>query len=70
LRNRFIEEEEIVVTPEGKPKTIIKGVSEEDFEDCLLEYNPGFLSSLEKARKEYLKFGGLRIDEYLGKRRT
>jgi hypothetical protein len=38
--------------------------------DNLLEYNLEFLSSLEKAREEYLKLGGLSIDEYLGKRRT
>jgi hypothetical protein len=57
--------EEIFVIPKGKPKTIIKGASEEYFEHNLLEYNPEFLSSVEKAREEYLKLGGLRIDEYL-----
>jgi hypothetical protein len=58
------------VTPKGKPKTIIKGASEGNFEDNLLECNPEFLSSLEKGREEYLKLGGVSIDEYLGKRRT
>ncbi len=54
----------------AKPKTLIKRVSEENLKDKLLEYNPEFLSSLEKAKEEYLKLGGLSIDEYLGKRRT
>jgi hypothetical protein len=58
------------VTPKGKPKTITKGASEGNFEDNLLECNPKFLSSLEKGKEEYLKLGGLSIDEYLGKRRT
>ena len=58
------------MTSKGKPMPIIKGVSEGNFEDNLLEYNPEFLSSLERAREEYLRLGGASIDEYLGKRRT
>jgi len=67
---RAAEEEEIVVTCKGKPKAIIKGISEEEFEDYLLENNPKFLSALEKAREEYLKMGGISIDEYLKKRKS
>ena len=67
---RFAEKEEIVVTSKGKPKAIIKGVSEEDFEDYLLENNPKFLAALEKAREEYLQMGGIGIDEYLKKRKS
>ena len=58
------------MTPKGKPKTITKGASEGNFEDNLLECKSEFLSSLEKGREEYLKLGGVSIDEYLGKRRT
>ena len=67
---RSAEKEEIVVTSKGKPKAIIKGVSEEDFEDYLLENNPKFLAALEKAREEYLQLGGIGIDEYLKKRKS
>ncbi len=67
---RSAEKEEIVVTSKGKPKAIIKGVSEEDFEDYLLENNPKFLAALEKAREEYLQMGGIGIDEYLKKRKS
>jgi len=67
---RAAEKEEIVVTSKGKPKAIIKGISEEDFEDYLLENNPKFLSALEKAREEYLKLGGINIEEYLEKRKS
>ncbi len=62
--------EEVVVTSRGKPTAIIKGVSEDDFEDYLLENNPKFLAALERARGEYIRFGGMSIEEYLKKRRA
>ena len=67
---KLAEKEEIVVTSRGKPKAIIKGVSEEEFEDYLPENNPKFLDTLEKAREEYLRLGGMGVDEYLKKRKT
>jgi len=67
---RLAGKEEVVVTSRGKPTAIIKGVSEEDFEDYLLENNPKFLAALEKAKEEYTRFGGISIEEYLKKRRT
>lgn len=67
---RIAEREEIVVTSKGKPRAIIKGISEEDFEDYLLENNPKFLVALEKARKEYMELGGIGIEEYLKKRKS
>ncbi len=54
----------------GKPTAIIKGISEEDFEDYLLENNPKFLAALAKAREEYMELGGISIDEYLKKRKS
>jgi len=62
--------EEVVVTSRGKPTAIIKGISEEDFEDYLLENNPKFLAALEKAREDYMELGGISIDEYLKKRKS
>jgi len=67
---RAAEKEEVVVTSKGKPRAIIKGISEENFEDYLLENNPKFLAALEKAREEYLELGGVSIDEYLKKRKS
>jgi len=66
---KLAEKEEVVVTSRGKPKAIIKGISEEDFEDYLLENNSKFLAALEKARDEYMELGGIGIDEYLKKRK-
>lgn len=67
---RLAEKEEVIVTSRGKPRAIIKGVSGEDFEDYLLENNPKFLAALEEAREEYLKLGGMSVDEYLKKRKS
>ncbi|HSB05646.1 MAG TPA: type II toxin-antitoxin system Phd/YefM family antitoxin, partial [Thermodesulfobacteriota bacterium] len=61
---KLAEKEEIVVTSRGKPTAIIRGVSEEDFEDYLLENNPKFLDAIEKAKEEYMRLGGMGIDEY------
>jgi len=66
---KLAEKEEVVITSRGKPTAIVKGISEEDFEDYLLENNPKFLAALEKAREEYLEQGGIGIDEYLNKRK-
>jgi prevent-host-death family protein len=67
---KMAEKEEVVVTSRGKPTAIIKGVTEEDFEDYLLENNPKFLAALEKSRKEYLELGGVSLDDYLKKRKS
>jgi prevent-host-death family protein len=66
---KLAEKEEVVITSRGKPTAIVKGISEEDFEDYLLENNPRFLAALEKARDEYLELGGIGIDVYLKKRK-
>jgi len=66
---KLAEKEEVVITSRGKPTAIVKGISEEDFEDYLLENNPRFLAALEKAREEYLELGGIGIDTYLRKRK-
>jgi prevent-host-death family protein len=67
---KLAEKEDVIVISRGKPTAIIKGISEEDFEDHLLENNPKFLATLEKSRKEYLELGGVGIEEYLRKRRS
>jgi prevent-host-death family protein len=67
---KLAEREEVVVTSRGKPTAIIKGITEEDFEDYLLENNPKFLAALEKAREEYLELGGVSPDDYLKKRKS
>lgn len=66
---RKAEKEDVVITSQGKPRAIITAVTEEDFEDYLLEHSPKFLNALERARKEYLQKGGLSVGEYLKTRK-
>ncbi len=66
---RKAEKEDVVITSQGKPRAIITAVTEEDFEDYLLEHSPLFLKALEDARAEYLKEGGIGIEDYLKTRK-
>ena len=67
---RKAENGDIVITSQGKPRAIITAVTEEDFEDYLLEHNPAFLKALEKARAEYIRKGGVSIEAYLKTRKS
>jgi prevent-host-death family protein len=66
---RKAEAEDVVITSNGKPRAILTAVTEEDFEDYLLERSPVFLKALEEAREEYLVKGGMTTDEYLKSRK-
>ena len=67
---RKSEKESIVITSNGKPRAIIIGITEDDFSDFLIEKNQQFLGSLDEAWMEYLKKGGISIEDYLSKRKT
>jgi hypothetical protein len=68
--HRLIDEAKIFVISKAKPKILIKKVSEEDPKGTLLEYSADLLLSLKKAKEEYLKLGGLSINEYLERRKA
>jgi len=62
---RKSEKESVVITSNGKPI----GITEDDFSDFLIEQNQQFLGSLDEAWMEYLKKGGISIEDYLSKRK-
>jgi len=66
---RQAERETVVITSRGKPRAIIRAVTEEDLEDYLLEHSPAFLKALEEAREEYLRHGGVSVAKYLASRK-
>jgi len=66
---RKAESGDVVITSQGKPRAVITAVTEEDFEDYLLEHNPMFLTDLEKARAEYIRKGGISPEAYLKARK-
>lgn len=59
LRNS--EKEAVLITSKGKPRAIITAISEEDFDDFLLERNAALLDVLEEARMEYNRKGNEQI---------
>jgi prevent-host-death family protein len=67
---RKAEKEAVVITSRGKPRALVTAISEEDFEDYLLEHSPKLLDILEEAREEYVSAGGTTLDDYLLKRKA
>ena len=67
LRNA--EKEAVIITSNGKPRAIVTALSEEDFEDYLLEKSAGLQDMLAEAMAEYRSTGGVPLEEYLSKRK-
>jgi prevent-host-death family protein len=65
--SRFLHEaenEEIVITRDGKPARVLIGFeSEDDWLDYRLENDPRFLRRIEQARKSLREGRGVRIEE-------
>jgi len=62
---RKAEKEAVIITSKGKPRAIVTAISEEDFEDYLLETSSGLQSTLAEALAEYHSKGGVPLDVYL-----
>jgi prevent-host-death family protein len=59
---------DVIITSRGRPTAVITAITEEDFEDYLLEKSPKFQKALEDARLEQLEKGGISIKKYRKKR--
>lgn len=66
---RKAEKEAVIITSKGKPRAIVTAISEEDFEDYLLEMSSGLQDTLAEAIAEYHAKGGILLDDYLVKRK-
>lgn len=66
---RKAEKEAVIITSNGKPRAIVTAISEEDFEDYLLETSSGLRDMLAEAMVEYHAKGGVPLDDYLVKRK-
>jgi PHD/YefM family antitoxin component YafN of YafNO toxin-antitoxin module len=67
LRNA--EKEAVIITSKGKPRAIVTAISEEDFEDYMLEKSVALHEVLAEAQAEYRSRGGLSVEEYMSKRK-
>lgn len=66
---RKADKEAVIITSKGKPRAIVTAISEEDFEDYLLEQSPELSDILEEARREYILRGGITLEDYLSSRK-
>lgn len=61
---RLAEQEEVVITREGKPAGVLIGFeSEEEWTDYELEHDPRFLQHIEASRQSLRERGGLRLED-------
>jgi len=67
LRNA--EKEAVIITSKGKPRAIVTAISEEDFEDYLLEKSVALQDMLAESQAEYHSKGGITLENYLSKRK-
>lgn len=65
---RKAEKESVIIMSRSKPRAVLSAISEEDFEDYLLEQSPDLVDALEKAAKEYKEQGGISLETYILKR--
>ncbi len=49
---RRLDQEDVVVTHRGKPKALLRAISEEDLEDYALAHHPEFQRALELAYQD------------------
>lgn len=66
---RTAEKETVIITSKGKPRAMVTAISEEDFEDYLLETSSGLQDTLAEALAEYRSRGGVTLEAYLSKRK-
>lgn len=53
----------VVITSRGKPKAIIQKFSEDNFEDFIIENSPRIRKSIVAAQDDYVKNGGMSLEE-------
>jgi prevent-host-death family protein len=61
---RLAEEEDVVITEDGRPSGILIGFkSEDDWLDYQLENDPRFLRRIEESRQEIREGRGVRLED-------
>lgn len=61
---QLAEEEDVVITKDGRPAGILIGFkSEEDWEDYQLENDPRFLQMIAESRKDIREGKGTRLED-------
>ena len=56
---------DVLITSHGRPVAILHGMKQEDLEDWVLSHDPALRESIEAADREYLKKGGVPVEEVI-----
>lgn len=59
--------EDIIVTSNGRPCAVLRGLSGEDLEDYIISNSPSIRKKVEKAYRDYIKEGGVSLDTVIKK---
>jgi antitoxin (DNA-binding transcriptional repressor) of toxin-antitoxin stability system len=59
------EQEDVIITKNGRPTAVLHHLGEDDLEDYLLEHDPKFRKLIEKRWKDYVAHGGLPLEQVL-----
>lgn len=57
------EKEDILVTSQGKPQAVLRGLAGEGLEDYILENSPAIRRGVEESYSEYLREGGPSLND-------
>jgi PHD/YefM family antitoxin component YafN of YafNO toxin-antitoxin module len=66
--SRFLkkaEQEDVVITKNGRPTAILHHLGDDELEDYLLEHDPKFKRKIEQRWKDYLEKGGVSLEQVL-----
>jgi prevent-host-death family protein len=66
---RAAEKEAVIITSKGKPRAIVTSITEEDFEDYILQKSAGLEDMLAEAQAEYRNKGGVALEDYAARRK-
>ena len=66
--SRFLkkaEQEDVVITRNGRPTAVLHHLADDELEDYLLEHDPKFKRKIEKRWRDYLEKGGVSLEQVL-----
>ena len=66
--SRFLkkaEQEDVVITRNGRPTAVLHHLADDELEDYLLEHDPKFRRKIEQRWKDYLEKGGVPLEQVL-----
>jgi prevent-host-death family protein len=66
--SRFLkraEQEDVVITKNGRPTAVLHHLADDELEDYLLEHDPKFKRKIEQRWKDYLEKGGVPLEQVL-----